>query len=193
MIPRPMVFDPIAQPIKLCRCFSGSGSGDISITGQHLDQVDTVSTSLAGVTATKKASSTPTQLDLKIQITAASATGVGNLIFKPVLGSNQTLTGAIDIGKCQVTSIVPNTGARGSTVLVTITGQCFDVTGSVHDVTVSGLGVDALNVAVVDDQTMTCQIQMSATTALGTRDITVKAGSGLSPCQHTLISGFTIT
>ena len=51
----------------------------------------------------------------------------------------------------------------------------------------------ALNVAVVDDLTMTCQISITATAAVGARSVTVKAGSGLSPCQHTLVNGFTIT
>lgn len=191
--PLPLVFDPIATPIKVCRCFSGSGSAQISITGQFLGQVDSVATSLAGVTATKQATSTDTQLDLKIQVTAASATGVGNLVFTPLLGPPQTLNAAIAVGSCQITSITPSTGARGSAMTVTITGQCFDPGGAVHDVVVSGLGVDALNVAVVDDQTMTCQMTITGTAAVGTRSVTVKAGQALGPCQHTLVNGFTIT
>jgi hypothetical protein len=67
------------------------------------------------------------------------------------------------------------------------------VTAAVHDVTVSGLGADALNVAVVDDLTMTCQISITATAATGARSVTVKAGAALGPCQHTLVNGFTIT
>jgi hypothetical protein len=191
--PVAMVFDPIASPFKICRCFSGSGSGDISITGQFLDQVDTVTTSLAGVTATKKASSTDTQLDLKIQVTAASALGVGNLIVKPVLGPTQNLAGAIDVERCQINTITPNTGARGATVGVTIVGECFDVTAPFHDVVIGGLGVNAVNVAVVDDQTMTCQIEIASGAATGARDVTVRAGAALSPCQHALIGGFTVT
>ena len=193
LVPLQLVFNPIGTPIKVCRCFSGSGDADISLTGQFLDQVASIATSLAGVTATRKASSTDTQLDLKIAMTGASATGVGNLIFTPLLGPAQTLNSAIEVGKTQITAIAPNTAARGGAVTVTITGQCFDVAAPVHDVTVSGLGADALNVAVVDDLTMTCQISITATAAVGARSVTVKAGSGLSPCQHTLVNGFTIT
>jgi hypothetical protein len=194
MLPTPMQFDVSGlQPKVHCRCFSGPGTGDGSITGQFLDQVASVSSSLANVTVTIKPSSTDTELDLHFQIAANSGTGVGDLIFTPVLGPSQTLTGAIEIRKCQVTSISPASGAKGGTLTVTILGQCFDPSAGFHDVVVSGLGVDALNIVVVDDQTIQCVFSINALAGSGARDVTVKAGPVLSPCQHTLIGAFTVT
>ena len=82
IIPIPLQFDASnVFPQVLRRCFSGSGSGAMSITGQFLDQVASVSTSLTGVTATIKNSSTDTELDLSLSIAANSASGLGDLIF----------------------------------------------------------------------------------------------------------------
>ena len=76
---------------------------------------------------------------------------------------------------------------------VTITGTSFDPTAALHDVSVSGLGVNPVNVAVVDDQTMTCDFIIDSAAPKTVRDVTVKAGPGLGPCQYTLVQSFTVT
>ena len=103
------------------------------------------------------------------------------------------MTGAINVEVCQATAIVPATGLHGTTVPVTITGTSFDPSAALHNVSVSGLGVNAVNIAVVDDQTMTCDFIIDPTAAKNIRDVTVAAGPALSPCQYTLIQSFTIT
>jgi hypothetical protein len=198
-LPVALQFDPSnVLPNVLRRCFSGSGSGDISLTGQFLDQIVSVSTSLTGVTATIKNSSTDTELDLSMSLAANSATGLGDLIFTynfpGSFGPTQTLAGAINVEVCKILSILPASLAQGATQTgVTITGTSFDPSAPNHDVSISGLGVNVVNVAAVDDQTMTCDIEVSATAAKGARDVTVKAGSALGPCQHTLVGGFSVT
>lgn len=184
-------------PIVLRRCFSGSASADISLTGQFLDQVASVSTSLAGVTATIKGSSTDTELDLSLSIAANSASGPGDLQFTynfPGGSATPSLPGAINVQVCKVVSIAPASLAQGATQIgVTITGTSFDPFAPSHDVSISGLGVNVVNVAAVSDTSMTCDIEVGAAAAKGPRDVTVKAGSGLSPCQHTLVGGFTVS
>ena len=61
---------PGLVPSHFCRGFSTLALGEGSLTGQFLAQVTGASTSLTGVTATKKASSTDTQLDLAFTIQA---------------------------------------------------------------------------------------------------------------------------
>ncbi len=195
LLPAPLVFDASnVFPQVLRRCFSGSNSTNISITGQFLDQVVDVSCSISGVTVTiNQLTSTDTQLDLKIDVAANSGSGIGDLIFKFLFpgsfGPTQTLTGAIDVEVCQCTGINPASGAQGSTVSVTLTGSSFDPSASLHDVVVSGLGVNAVNVAVVSDTQMTCDLIIDPTAVKSARSVTVKAGL----CQFTLPTAFTVT
>jgi hypothetical protein len=187
----------LALPLQtFIRCFSGSASGDLSVIGQDLDQVASVSTSLTGVTASIKNSSTDTELDLSISIAANSALGTGDLIFAYTFppGKTQTLSGAIVVEACTATSISPTSGAHGGPPFtVTLTGTGFDPTAPNHNVSVSGLGVNVSNVAVVDDQHMTCTFEVDTTASKTTRDVTVTAGSGLGPCSYTLVQSFTVT
>jgi hypothetical protein len=198
LLPIPLQL-PAASALPLqtfIRCFSGSASGDLSVIGQDLDQVASVSTSLTGVTASIKNSSTDTELDLSIAVAANSALGTGDLIFTYTFppGKTQTLSGAIVVEACTATSISPTSGAQGAAPFtVTITGTGFDPTATNHNVSVSGLGVNVSNVAVVDDQHMTCTFEVDATASKTTRDVTVTAGSGLGPCSYTLVQSFTVT
>jgi hypothetical protein len=198
LLPIPLQL-PAASALPLqtfIRCFSGSASGDLSVIGQDLDQVASVSTSLTGVTASIKNSSTDTELDLSIAVAANSALGTGDLIFTYTFppGKTQTLSGAIVVEACTATSISPTSGAQGAAPFtVTITGTGFDPTATNHNVSVSGLGVNVSNVAVVDDQHMTCTFEVDTTAAKTTRDVTVTAGSGLGPCSYTLVQSFTVT
>ena len=190
LIPTPLQFDASnVLPQILNRCFSGAASGVISLTGQDLDQVTSVACSLSGVTASIKNGSTDTELDLAISIAANSASGVGDLIFTNNVGATQTLAGAIMVQVCQATAINPNSGTHGTSVNVTITGTAFDPTAALHDVNVSGLGVNAVNIAVVDDQHMTCQFIIDSAAAKTVRDVTIKAGL----CSYTLVQSFTIS
>ena len=185
-----MTFDASGlQPNHICRGFSLPANGDASVTGQHLAQAKSVTASLAGVSPTIKASSTDVQLDLKFQVAGNSGVGACNLIFKRDFGPDQTLTGALTIGKFEVLSITPNTGTKGNSVNVTIMGNCFDASAAIQQVNVSGLGVNALNILIVDEHTIQCVFDIAGVTASGARDVTVKTG----PFTHTLINAFTIS
>jgi hypothetical protein len=64
----------------------------------------TRATSLTGVTASIKNSSTDTELDLSISVAGNSALGTGDLIFTYTFppGKTQTLSGAIVVEACTV-------------------------------------------------------------------------------------------
>jgi hypothetical protein len=148
-----------------------------------------VSTNLAGVTPTIKATSTDTQLDIRFAIAGNSATGLGDLTFSRLFGLDDTLNNAFTIEKFEVLAVAPNSGARGNAVNVTITGHCFDPSAVLQQVTVSGLGVTVLNVVVVDEQTVQCVFDIGGIAGVGPRNVTVKTGL----FAHTLLNGFTIT
>ena len=187
--PIPLVFT--ASPTQTYyRCSAGSGSGTLTLTGQYLDQVASVSTSLSGVTAAIDSSSTDTQLVVDLSIAPNSATGPGDLIFTYNFPSTmtQTLSSAIDVEISQVVSISPTYGTRSSTVAVTLTGT-FDPSASSFDVTVSGADVTPGPVTFVNATTLTCNFVIDATAGQTLRDVTLKAG----PCKSTLTQSFEVT
>jgi hypothetical protein len=72
------------------------------------------------------------------------------------------------------TSISPNTGRRGTTFQVTITGTNL---GGTTNVTVSGGGVTVTNL-VPSSTTITATFTISQTAGLGTRNVAITAGGG---------------
>jgi hypothetical protein len=198
VIPVALLFDASnVLPQVLRRCSAATGSGNISLTGQFLDQIASVATSLTGVTATIQNSSTDTELDLSFSIAANSQTGLGDLLFTynfPGTFATPNLTGAIDVEVLQAVSIAPASGAQGTTVSpVTITVQDLDLSAASYDVSVSGVGVNAVNITVVSNTTITCDFVIDPTAAKTVRAVTVQAGPVLNPCQSTLTNSFTVT
>ncbi|MGA7156750.1 MAG: IPT/TIG domain-containing protein, partial [Acidobacteriaceae bacterium] len=199
--------DPISTPLKWSasntlttifrRCSSGGATGSLSLAGQYLDQIASVTCSLSGVTVAIDSTSTSTLLKLNLAIAANSASGLGDLIFTFFFppAPTQTLAGAVQVNVCAVTSIAPATGAQGATVAVTLTGIAFDPAGATHTVSVSGTDVTVTpgSVAVVNDQTITCQLVIGTTAAKTSRDIVLTAGTASSPCQSTLSASFMVT
>lgn len=188
LLPLPIVVSSIV-PDKLCRDFASPGSQDVAIHGSNLSQVVDVAIGLTGVTTTIKPSSTDAQLDLKVDIAGNSALGTANVTLTPGFGNALTQNNAVTVQRFEVLSVAPASGARGNSVAVTITGQCFDTSAAIQQVTVSGAAVNVLNVAVIDSQTVTCVIEIGAAAPANARNVTVKTGT----MQHTLVGGFTVT
>jgi hypothetical protein len=146
--------------------------------------------SLTGITAIKKATSTDTQLDLRFDISGSSATGTGHLTLERYFGANATMNNAITVQHFDVTGIAPASGAKNTSVNVTITGQCFDPGALAQHVIVSGLGITVYNVVIIDSTTITCTFDIGGPlAALGARDVTVVVGLS----SRTLLNSFTVT
>jgi len=193
-LPAPLIFDSSnVLPRDIRRCFSGAATDTITLTGSYLDQVVAVGSNLTGVTATIKPASNDTQLVLEVTAAANSGSGLGDLVFTylfPGASATQKLSGAIRIGVCTLTGVSTSSGAQGTTVPnFTVTGTSFDVSAASHDIVVSGNGVNAVNVQVVDEQTMKCDLVIENNATKTQRSVTVKAGT----CQHTLPNVFTVT
>jgi len=178
------------DPAVYCRGFSTPASEDGTLIGQHLAQVTSATVNgLANITTTIKASSTDTQLDLRFDIAGNSGLGNGDLVLQPVFGATRTLNNALEVRRFEVFNVSPNSGARGNDVAVTITGQCFDPSALLQQVNLSGIGVNALNILIVDAQTIQCVFSIGGLATLAARDVTVKVGT----YQHTLLNAFTVT
>ena len=102
-------------------------------------------------------------------------------------GSPVQLTGT-GVGAPTVTGILPNTGTRGTSESVTVTGTNFTTYGTT--LAVSGAGVTVSNVVVQDTNTITATftIGSNAATTVGPRNVTVTTAGG----SATLNNGFTV-
>jgi len=143
---------------------------------------------VAGVTATIKPSSTDAQLDVQFDIAGNSGLGNGDLTFKRAFGPDLVKANAVTVSRFEVLSVAPNSGAKNTSVNVTITGQCFDPAAAQQNVNVSGGGVSAVNVAVINDTTLQCVLDVGNLAPSGARDVTVTIGGK----SHTLVNGFTV-
>ena len=189
LIPLPIRIDSGPDPAVFCRG-NTAVTEDSVVTGENLSQVTSVEVSgLANVTTTIKPSSDDSQLDLKFIIAGDSGLGNGDLIFHPDFGSSETLTSAIEVRMFEVIGLTPGSGARNSTVAVTITGTCFDPGASLQQVTVSGPGVNVEDIVVVDSETITCNFNIGLAASTTSRDVTVRIGAN----QQTLTGVFTVT
>lgn len=178
------------QPPSLCRGFDTPASNlALTVQGHHLAQVTGVSFSLAGVSAIILPTSNDTTLNLLVDLTGASGTGPCDLILERGFGGSQTFMSIFEVHRFEVLSISPGTGARNTTVEVTINGTCFDPTAIVQDVNVSGVGVSTDGVVVIDETTITAEFEISGAALPTTRDVTVVLG----PRNHTLANAFDVT
>ncbi|HVO61600.1 MAG TPA: Ig-like domain-containing protein [Terriglobales bacterium] len=76
-----------------------------------------------------------------------------------------------------LSSVSPNTGARGTNVNVTLTGANFPTTGTTT-VTISGTGVSASSVTVTSSTTITATFNITNSAARTTRAVTVHTPAG---------------
>lgn len=128
-----------------------------------------------------------TDIDSTIYKGAGGSTGApGSLKFEEV--EKESCAKDIPL-KLAITSVTPNSGSRGSTVSVTITGTNFDPSAVSFDVKVSGVGVNTSNVVIANSTTITCDFIIGAAAPTTSRDVTVRIGIS----QVTLTNGFTVT
>jgi hypothetical protein len=92
-------------------------------------------------------------------------------------GSPVQLTGT-GVAAPTLTSIVPNSGARGTSVQVTLTGTNFTTNGTSVTVTTPGSGITVSNVIVQGPTTITATFTISSTATLGAKNVRVTTVAG---------------
>jgi hypothetical protein len=116
-------------------------------------------------------------------IPAGAAATARNVTVNTTGGNSNAVT--FTVQGATLTSVAPNTGLRGSSVPVTLTGT--NLTGATT-VTISGGGVTATGVTVVNSTTVTATFNITAGATLSTRNVTVNTPIGAA----TLIGAFTV-
>src|SRR4029077_7208942 len=166
---------PAGAPVFPC---TGPNSGNrgtsfgFTLTGSGLTGATAVNvTGGGGITVTGVTSVSDTTVNATFTISAGTSGGARNVSVTTSLGgTTNTVPFTIIVPPGDLTSISPNTGARGTAVNVTLNGTGF--TGSTA-VNVSGTGIAVSNFVEVNDTTITATFTITATATLGARNVTV--------------------
>jgi hypothetical protein len=115
-------------------------------------------------------------------------------------GNLRKSNGAVDAGAVEfastanaptLTGVAPNSGSRGATVNVTLTGTFFTGTSAV---TVSGTNVGVSNIVVVNDTTVTATFAIASGAALGQRSVSITTPGGTATLNNAFrVIGATVT
>ncbi len=145
----------------------------VTLTGVGLTGATAVNVSGAGVTASGVTVVNDTTVTASFTITATAGLTARNVTVVAPIGTTNAVT--FTVSAPTLTSVSPNTGVRGTSVPVTLTG--VGLTGATA-VTVSGTGVTASGVTVVNDTTVTATFTITATAGLTARNVTVATPGG---------------
>ena len=116
---------------------------------------------------------------INIAFTAPAALGTVNgtatLAGSAAIGGSPVALSGNSTTAPTLTSIAPNTGVRGSSVTVTLTGTNFSTLGSTVNVP-AGSGITVSNVTVSSDSAITATLTIAANATVATRNISVTTG-----------------
>ena len=115
-------------------------------------------------------------------------------------GNLRKSNGAVDAGAVEfassvnaptLTSVAPNSGSRGATLIVTLSGTFLTGTSAVA---VSGANVAVSNITVVNDTTVTATFTIASGAALGLRNVSLTTPGGTVTLNNSFrIVGATVT
>ncbi len=153
----------------------------VTLTGTLLSG-GTVVVSGTGVTASgTTVSADGTTVSTTLTITTGAGATARNVTVTTPNGGGTSNAVTFTVQRPTLATVSPNTGARGTSVAVTLTGT--NLAGATG-VTVSGLGVSVSNFAAVNDTTVTATFTMTAGAGLTARNVTVTtAANGPSTTQ----------
>lgn len=139
-------------------------------------------------------------LNTRTHVGASGNVGAQPCFIHPSNGGTQGISTwdnfeAQELAAIVLTSISSNTGLRGTTVPVTLTGSGFAAVNGIAVIAIGGVGtgVTVQNVVVVNDTTITANFVLSATATIGVRTVTVSTDSGTSSTQTFTVTGLAIT
>ena len=153
-----------------------NSSLSVTLTGTFLTG-GTVNLSGSGVTVSSVSySADATQLTATLAISSTATLGDQSVTVSTAGGTTGAATFTV-LGPPTLTSINPNTGARGLAVPVTLTGTNLN---GVTSITVSGTGVTVSNLAVVSGTQVTATFTMTSNATISNRSVHVNTAGGSS-------------
>jgi len=161
---------------------------NVTLTGTGLSGATSVNAP-ANVTVTNFVAVNATTVTATLTPTAAVTLGPKNITVTTPAGTTNPVTFTV-LAPATLTSISPSSGARGTSVNVTLTG-----TGLLGVTSVNAPGspnISVSNVTVVNDTTVTATLTMQPATALGLHNITVTTAGGNSNAVSFRVTGATL-
>jgi hypothetical protein len=158
---------------------SQGASVPVTLTGTGFANPLTVNVSGSGITVSNVSVVSSTQATATLAIAASAGVGQYNVSVTTNAGTSGTkpFTVTAASGAPTLTSIVPSSGALGTSVNVTLTGTNF-TTGS--QVRLQGAGLSQTNIVVVSPTQITATYKISSTAAIGAHNTWVVTSAGSS-------------
>jgi hypothetical protein len=164
----------------------------VTLTGTNLTSTSAVTVSGTGVTVTNVVVVNDTTVTANFVVASNASLGA-DFVTVTTAGGTTAPPLQFTVSGPSLTSISPNSGARGRSVPVTLTG--VDFSGATN-VTVSGSGVTVSGFTVVNDTTITATFAISNSAGLTARNVAVatpNATGGVTNSVTFTITGPTLT
>ena len=173
-----------APPPVLSSIAPNSGTQGTTVTvtlnGSNFQPGAKVAIGGSGVSATNVTVVSATQITASLTIGATAATGAHSVTVTTSAGTSAaqsfTVTASVS-GKPTLSSLTPNSGARGATVSVKLTGTNFTAPATV---TVQGSAITVSNVVVVSSTSITATFHVGSTASRRSHNTTVTTNAGTS-------------
>ncbi len=189
-VPFTVVVPPVPTLASITPNSGNRGSSTpVTLVGTNFTAGSTVAIAApaGGVTITGVTVVNSTTITATITSTGTAALGARNITVTTPGGTSNAVT--FTVKAAVLTSIAPNTGARGASIPVTLTGT--GLTGTTA-ITVSGTGVTVSGITVVNDTTVTATFTITATATLSARTVSVTAPGGVSNTVTFTVQGPTL-
>ena len=150
----------------------------VTLTGSNFTGTTAVNVTGNGVTVNSFSVTNDTTIVATISVTpGASTTSRSVTVVTPTGTSGPVALAVVNPAAPTLASITPATGARGSTVTVTLTGTSL---ASAFSVTVSGGRINEGIPVVIDDSHVTVTLAIAGNAAVGTRTVRLMNATGNS-------------
>ena len=155
----------------------------VTLTGARFAPgATTVTVGGGGVTVNNVVAASTTSLAANFVLDPAAAEGPRTVTVSTAAGTSATQVFTVTVplppGTPTLTSVSPNTGVRGTTAAVTLTGTNFVIGATT--VTVGGSGATVTNIVVLSATSLTANVVIDPTTTDGLRTVTVTTAAGTS-------------
>jgi hypothetical protein len=166
----------------------------VTLTGVGLTGSTAITVSGGGITVGGLSVVNSTTVNATFTISASASLTARTVSITTPIGVTNTVPFTVVLPATPtLTSIAPNSGYRGTSVPVTLTGTGFTATGTTVAITAPAGGVTITGVTVVNSTTIHATITSSGTATLGARSFRVTTLGGTSNAATFTVIGAALT
>jgi len=179
---------PVLTSISPTSAMRGTASVPVTLTGSGLTGTTAINVSGGGITVSGLTVVSDTSVTATFAISATATASARNVTVTTSAGNSNAVTFTVTAPSSGsgLTSIAPDTGARGTTQTETLTGS--GLTGATS-VNVTGGGITVNSFTVNSDTQITASFTISPAAALTARNVTATTPSGTTtPVTFTVVN-----